>query len=455
VFFSAGQSAGFGPLDFLSWHGGYPDWDRVCRGPASTVLPDGRIARRDVRHVRCGDYRGDIWELWIDRETGLLLKVVGEVGGGDFGLLPGPATSAKGGFEVEQLRYNPAFPDGTFSVVAPPGSIDYQRRLQAARSRAPSFRAVVDWGTGKQTYQEKVAWLSDRRWRRDVLSAERGDPALPGGAGSFAVWADGRLQRYNARDNTYSRVSSPGSDPRDALLPEADFGYSTAACRVVGRERVAGRRAVHRRCKAEDFWIDSSTGLTLRKRAPEGELRVRSIEFRPTFPPSTFRFSSPTGSRSAQEVQRERDRTKTRLTPGKLAPAWQAPKLGGGAFRVADLRGKPAFLLFLADWCPGTDPACDVLGPFKAAYERFKDEVAFVWVDPQGRTVEARKIARHNGLTLPVVVDSKGASIKAWNIEGVPYWVLLDADGRVIEARYKPQTTAKLDELLTKETGRP
>ncbi len=42
---------GFRPLDYFSWHGAYPDWERICRDPGSKVLPDARIAGRDARHT--------------------------------------------------------------------------------------------------------------------------------------------------------------------------------------------------------------------------------------------------------------------------------------------------------------------------------------------------------------------------------------------------------------------
>jgi hypothetical protein len=74
-----------------------------------------------------------------------------------------------------------------------------------------------------------------------------------------------------------------------------------------------------------------------------------------------------------------------------------------------------------------------------------------VWVDiiffgENGRG--AKKVARLNHLTFPIVLDHKEASHKAWGRGGYPYWVLLDSRGRVIEARLKPQTVAQLTKML-------
>jgi hypothetical protein len=35
-------------------------------------------------------------------------------------------------------------------------------------------------------------------------------------------------------------------------------------------------------------------------------------------------------------------------------------------------------------------------------------------------------------------------------IQGYPYWLLLDSHGRVIEARFGPQTVTQLKQLLAK-----
>jgi hypothetical protein len=441
----------FRPLEFLSWHGVYPDWEQVCRRAGSKVLPETRIAGRDARHIRCGDYRGGFWQLWIDRQTGLLLKIVGQVGGGETFLQSlGPGTSAKGGFEVEHLRYNPSFPAGTFTVVAPSGALDYQGRLQAAMASVPPFRAVVSTRFREKTSVDKLSWLNDQTWRLDVLAGQ--SSFASGGPGSFVVAAHGRAQSYNARENSVSRSFNPSFDPIRELLPEDDSRYSTTSCPIVGRDQLVGRDAVRRRCKTYEVWVDRSSGvLLLKQESPGYERRVRGIAYHPVFSPGTFRFVPPPGSRKAHQLEND-PYYKTTLAPGKVAANWSATRLGGGAFRLSDLRGKPALLLLFSDTCPAGDPTCDVFPQLERVYEEVKNKVAIVWVDLQGSAEQARKIARHNHLTLPVVVDHgfPGAVSKAWKIQAYPYWLLLDSHGRVIQARFKPQTRSQLQQLMAK-----
>jgi hypothetical protein len=445
------------PLEFLSWHGAYPDWERICRSPGSKVLPDTRIDGRQARHIRCDDYQGGSWQLWIDRRTGLLLKIVGQVGGDD--LFPGleMETGAKGGFQLERLHYRPSFPAGTFRVAAPAGALDYWGRLKAAADKVPSFRAIVTLQGPSHRSVDEVWWRKGKNWRTQVLSGV-GNPYLTGGAGSFEVYAHGGIYTYNARDRSHSSVASASLDRSTAvneLLPEGViYDYSTAACPIVGHDRIAGRDAVHRHCSSPDVpdvWVDTSTGLILREHAPGYDFRVRSIDYSPVFPANTFRTAAPARSRSAQQLQND-PYYKTTLTPGKPAPNWQAPKLGGGTFRPSDLRGRPALILLFSDTCGAGDPTCNVFPALEQTYEKWKNRVGIVWVDLQGTAKEAKAIQHHNHLALPVVVDDwhRNVVIKAWNIQAYPYWLLLDAHGRVIEAQFKPQTTTQLDQLLAK-----
>jgi peroxiredoxin len=455
---------GRSPLEFLSWHGAYPDWERVCRGPYSRVFADTRIAGRDARHIRCGNNRGYVWELWIDRQTGLLLKIVGQLDGDDSFLGGGISTSAKGGLEVQQLRYNPAFARGTFS--APRRAFDAAAAArQATLAKLPPFHAVFAvYGSGGApgpiSHVDEGWWRNEHTWRSKTLVADQRGGNFTG-AGSFSVMAHGTQTAYNAHDHTFSSIDlGVGSDPAQALIDD----YSPARCPIVGHARVARREADHRRCAryvvtatphhrtwaTAEYWIDAATGLTLRSQVNGHDLVVvRSIQYHPHFPHGTFRFVPPRGSHNLDKLENN-PYYKTKLTPGKPAPNWHATTLTGKGFQLTDLRGKPALLLLLPDWCPCNEfIPLSQLPPLEQAYRRSHGATTVVWVDAEGTTKAAKTIARLNSLTFPVVVD-KGAVEKAWAPQSFPKWVLLDSHGRVIEARSKPPTVAQLEQLLAR-----
>jgi hypothetical protein len=460
---------GRSPLEFLSWHGAYPDWERVCRGMYSRVFADARIAGRDARHIRCGNNRGYVWELWIDRQTGLLLKIVGQLDSDDSFLGGGISTSAKGGLEVEQLRYNPAFGRGTFSAPRRPFDAAAAAR-QATLAKLPPFHAVIaSYGSGGTpgsiSYLGDGWWLDEHTWRSEaLLDHQRGGNFT--GAGSFSVKAHGTLDSYNAHDNTYGGVDGGptvglvAEDPAQELIGD----YSPARCPIVGHARVAEREADHRRCARDvveanphhktwataEYWIDAATGLTLRSQVNGHDLLVvRNIRYHPHFPPGIFRFVPPPGSHDVDKLENN-PYYKTKLAPGKPAPNWHATTLAGKRFQLTDLRGNPALLLLLPDWCPCNEfIPLSQLPPLEQAYRHSHGATTVIWVDAEGNTKAAKTIARLNNLTFPVIVD-KGAVEKAWAPQSFPKWVLLDSHGHVIEARLGPQTVAQLEQLLAR-----
>jgi thiol-disulfide isomerase/thioredoxin len=450
-FTSTPAPRGYAPLRFFSWQSRYPNWDRLCRGPDSKVLPDTRIAGRDARHIQCGDFQGERWELWIDKEMGLLLKIVGAFGGDDF--FGNLGAGGAGGYEVERLRLDPRFPARTFSVEPPQGAVDFMGRLRTATARVPPVHVVISGRSRRKTYTRELWWRDSQTWRVESHGGSGGSIPVPTAAGSFSVAAQGKERTYDAGEKVYFSSAGPGDfDPIWELLPQIVGGYPTAGCKVVGRDRIAGRMTVRRQCRKYDVWLDASTGLTLRHltHSHRYEQRVRRIRYRPVFPPGTFRFVPPPGAVTQEERSNDAYH-ETKLAPGRVPPNWSGTRLGGGRFELTDLRGNPALLLFLADWCPPTDDACQVFEPLKQAYEHSDGSVRVVWVNgPQGRAAMTRRIEQHNHLPFPAVTSSGNSLIKAWKVQAVPFWVLLDARGRVIEARLKPQTTAQLEQLLAR-----
>ena len=94
--------------------------------------------------------------------------------------------------------------------------------------------------------------------------------------------------------------------------------------------------------------------------------------------------------------------------PGDDAPAFEAELLEGtGDLSLADLSGKPVVLNFWASWCA---PCRDEAPWFKAAYERFGDEVQFVGVDINDGRTEAIAFTDEYGIEYPVCAISTAAS---------------------------------------------
>jgi peroxiredoxin len=323
---------------------------------------------------------------------------------------------------------------------------------------------AVDWGRRFGSYVDEVWWQNEHTWRvQTLLDRQRGQGF--NGAGSFSIRAHGTMYIYTAHDKTHYSGRMPGAivDPPPQLLDYLqNSAISPARCPIVGHELIDGRETDHRRCARYtarqtahsvtwatlEFWIDAATGLALRSRNNGHDfVRVNSIQYHPRLPAALFKFVPPPGSGNLNKLE-EDPYYKTKLASGKPAPNWHATTLAGKPFQLTDLRGKPALLLLVPGDC--TDAACDDLAPLEQAYQKSNHRTQVVWVDifsrDKGRG--ATKLARLNHLTFPIVLDHKQASNKAWAFQGYPYWLVLDSRGRVIEARFKPQTVAQLTRML-------
>jgi len=110
-------SPDFEPLGYLGWQTPWlPDgqsWQSFCASVQSEELPGEIIAGRTAVGIRCVASRDDL-ELWVDAETGLVLRLAGSRGEGAW-----PPD-----FEITAVEYNPAFASDTFRVEPPPGVTD-------------------------------------------------------------------------------------------------------------------------------------------------------------------------------------------------------------------------------------------------------------------------------------------------------------------------------------------
>lgn len=115
----------------------------------------------------------------------------------------------------------------------------------------------------------------------------------------------------------------------------------------------------------------------------------------------------------------------TRGSVGVVAPAIEAPTLGGERFSLEQYRGKPAVVHFWATWCP----VCELE---QGMIDGVADDLPMITVSMQsGRPQEVHAYLAEQGVDYPVVNDERGWIAQQYGVKAVPASFILDGEGRV------------------------
>ncbi len=357
------------------------------------------------------------------------------------------------------------------------------RQAQQDIARLSQVRATIRYdinpdGSAPQiaapgtTADVELTYVRGVGYRQQLVGISGSIPGIAN-AGGFIVWDGTYLGSTWSSGGLFVIATRAEFEPLRGVGWNSPYPDWEGICTRGGSELladavVAERAARHVRCGDLyggfwELWIDRETGFMLKIQgalgrgdfklgtSAKGGFEVTRIEYSfevdrslfvvptlpggfPTRPPAT---QSPTASPDAY--------AHTSLRKGELAPSWSGQLIDGGTFRLEQTRGRPLLVLFWADWCPRGDPACDVLRQFDEVSRRYAGRAHFVSVDMAGTADAARNIMRDLGYAFPVV-DVRDQRI--WGVDVIPFWVLLDRDGRVVEARLRPQTVPELEMML-------
>lgn len=133
-------------------------------------------------------------------------------------------------------------------------------------------------------------------------------------------------------------------------------------------------------------------------------------------------------------------------TTRRGAPPLPATALQGAPVTLADLRGRPAFVVFWASWC---DP-CVKEAPAYAAFARsLHGRAGLVGVD-YSDPVRSGALAflQRFGWRFPILTDPEGSVGASYGVNGLPTTFVLGPDGTVERRLTGPQTPASLDAAL-------
>jgi hypothetical protein len=111
---------------------------------------------------------------------------------------------------------------------------------------------------------------------------------------------------------------------------------------------------------------------------------------------------------------------------------------GGRSVANADFLGRPALFYGWASWDPSRDALADVEA-FRGANPGV--EVASVAFDVEGPGRSMRYYAAARGAHLPLI-DATFTLRRAWRMTSLPFWIVVDAEGAVLDQGIKFSASA-------------
>jgi thiol-disulfide isomerase/thioredoxin len=116
---------------------------------------------------------------------------------------------------------------------------------------------------------------------------------------------------------------------------------------------------------------------------------------------------------------------------GQPAPPLAVPQLGGGEIALANLRGKPVWVNFMASWCPPCRDELPIMNGLAARYADTGLVVLAIDVREDEAVVDA--FIRELDVTFPVGLDTDGTAQSDWGALALPVHYWIDAEGVVRE----------------------
>jgi peroxiredoxin len=114
----------------------------------------------------------------------------------------------------------------------------------------------------------------------------------------------------------------------------------------------------------------------------------------------------------------------------RRAPSFCLKTLDGNQVILNDFKGKHILLKFWATWCPS---CVEELPPMEKFSEGRKDQLVILLAAIDGeKEKKVRRLIKENKITLPVLLDPKAKTARAYGVNFIPVSFLIDREGLIV-----------------------
>jgi thiol-disulfide isomerase/thioredoxin len=112
---------------------------------------------------------------------------------------------------------------------------------------------------------------------------------------------------------------------------------------------------------------------------------------------------------------------------GEPAPALSVPQVGGGTIDLANLKGQPVWINFMATWCPSCQDEFPLMNGYANRYA--SNGLVVIAIDVREDEGTVATFAEGLGATFPLGLDADGSAQRAWDALALPVHFWIDKDG--------------------------
>jgi len=180
----------------------------------------------------------------------------------------------------------------------------------------------------------------------------------------------------------------------------------------------------HSRTMHKHFSVDPSEMLVLRETHPGAD----NVEW--TADVSSISFDQPPTEAMVGALERFANQPKDRPEwIGRSIPDVKLSQLSGSSVSLGDLRGKPVLLDF---WGSDCGPCRLTTLHVQELAKQYQSSSLTVFTLTQETAQDAKLWTDLYHVNLPVLLDPDGKAFKAFDVEGIPVTILVDANGKVV-----------------------
>jgi len=139
-----------------------------------------------------------------------------------------------------------------------------------------------------------------------------------------------------------------------------------------------------------------------------------------------------------------------KLQPGYPSPDFTAYDINGKEYHLADFKGKNVYIDLWATWCAPCRAEIPFLEKLKEDYKGKNIEFLSIDVyDDKGKWENMVKSGKISGTQL-IIPEREAEFLKLYNVNGIPRFIFIDKDGKIIDNNVSRPSNPATRELLDK-----